>query len=307
MNVSQRQMQAFLDIARLRSFTRAAERLHITQSGLSAMMRDLESQMNCRLFDRTTRSVSLTAEGSQLVPVASRILAELDSVSDAITQISTRARKILTVGVTPVIAASLMPAACAAFARQYPEISLRVRDISRQKVEDGVASGALDAGFGAFFKAASGIARVPLGEFSLAYVTRAPAGKPGAVGHTRWSELRDKPLVGLPRDNPVQEMIEEQLRRIDRGDEDRPVYENFQTVLAMVEADFGVAVLPSFIAPACRRYQVQFSILVDPVVSLSFYQITKKGRPDAEGIEALAAAVQAGLQVQAGADDEKPR
>ena len=106
MNVSQRQMQAFLDIARLRSFTRAAERLHITQSGLSAMMRDLESQMNCRLFDRTTRSVSLTAEGLQLVPVASRILAELDSVSDAITQISTRARKIWTVGVAPVIAAN---------------------------------------------------------------------------------------------------------------------------------------------------------------------------------------------------------
>lgn len=293
-------MQAFLDIARLRSFTRAAERLHITQSGLSAMMRDLESQMNCRLFDRTTRSVSLTAEGLQLVPVASRIIAELDSVSNAITLISTRARKILTVGVTPVIAASLMPAACVAFNCQHPEINLRLRDVSRQKVEDGVASGVLDAGFGAFFKAASGIARVPLAEFALAFVTPAPAGTPGAVGRTRWADLSDKPLVGLPRDNPVQELIEEQLRRIGRGDQDRPVYENFQTVLAMVEAGFGVAVLPSFIAPACRRYQVQFSILVEPVVSLSFYQITKKGRPEADGTATLAAAVQAGFDMKAG-------
>ncbi len=293
-------MQAFLDIARLRSFTRAAERLHITQSGLSAMMRDLESQLNCRLFDRTTRSVSLTAEGLQLVPVASRIIAELDTVSNAITLISTRARKILTVGVTPVIAASLMPAACAAFSRQHPEINLRVRDVNRQKVEDGVASGVLDAGFGAFFKAASGIARVPLAEFALAFVTPASTGTPGAVGRTRWADLSDKPLIGLPRDNPVQEMIEEQLRRIGRGDEDRPVYENFQTVLAMVEAGFGVAVMPSFIAPACKHYQVQFSILVEPVASVSFYQITKKGRPEADGTATLAAAVKAGFGMKAG-------
>ena len=300
MNVSQRQMQAFLDIARLGSFTRAAERLHITQSGLSAMMRDLEADMNCRLFDRTTRSVSLTSEGLQLVPVATRILAELDAVSDAISEIATRARKILTVGTTPVIASSIMPAAAEAFSRAHPQISLRIRDTSRQNIEEGVASGALDAGFGAFFKASSGIARVALGEFALAYVTQAPVGKAGKPGRTLWAELADKPLIGLPRDNPVQEMIEEQLRKIGRGDEERPVYENFQTMLAMVEAGFGVAVLPSFIAPACRRYGVRFSILAEPVVSLSFYQITKKGRPVADGTATLAAAMQAGFEAQDG-------
>lgn len=64
-------------------------------------------------------------------------------------------------------------------------------------------------------------------------------------GKVKWSALHDKPLVGLPPDNPVQELIEEHLRRIGRGDEERPVYENFQTLLAMVEAGFGVTILPS--------------------------------------------------------------
>jgi DNA-binding transcriptional LysR family regulator len=291
-------MQAFLTIARLTSFTRAAERLHITQSGLSAMMRDLEEQLRCRLFDRTTRSVSLTTEGQHLVPVAIRIVAELDSISDAINQISNRAQRTLTVGVTPIIAACVMPAAITAFNREHPQINVRIRDINRHAIQDGVANGELDAGFGAFFNAQSGIERTPLAAFVLAYVSplekMAKANKRRtAFGKTGWSALRDKPLIGLPSNNPVQELIEEQLRIIGRGDEDRPVYENFQTLLAMVEAGFGVTVLPSFIAPACQRYRVQLSLLMEPSVSLSFYEITKKGRLRPEALSALAATVRA--------------
>jgi DNA-binding transcriptional LysR family regulator len=303
MNLSQRQLQAFLEVARLGSFTRAAERLHITQSGLSAMTRDLEAQLHCRLFDRTTRSVVLTAAGVQLVPVAARVLAELTSVSDSINQISTKARQTLTIGATPLIAASVMPAACEAFSRAYPEINLRVRDLGRQQIQDSVAGGVIDVGFGAFFKPASGIERIALADFPLAYLSpmssiASAKNRSTRVKRTKWSELRNKPLIGLPPENPVQQLIEEHLKRIGRADEERPVYENFQTVLAMVESGFGVAVLPSFVAPACRRYKVQMSVLVEPLVPLSFYQITKKGRITADGTAALASALKAVFQAQ---------
>jgi DNA-binding transcriptional LysR family regulator len=162
-----------------------------------------------------------------------------------------------------------MPAAITAFNREHPQINVHIRDINRQAVQDGVANGELDAGFGAFFKTQSGIERTPLAAFGLAYVSpvekKANANHRGtAFGTTRWSALHNKPLIGLPSNNPVQELIEEQLRIIGRGDEDRPVYENFQTLLAMVEAGFGVTVLPSFIAPACQRYRVQLSLLIEP-------------------------------------------
>lgn len=296
MNVTQRQMQAFLAIARLTSFTRAAERLHITQSGLSAMMRDLEDQLKCRLFDRTTRSVSLTAEGLQLVPVASRIVAELESVSDAINRTSSRAQRTLTVGVTPIIASGVMPAAAKVFSRKHPQINLRIKDISRQAIQEGVANGVLDAGYGAFFKATSGIERKALASFALTYVSpleknKKVTNRSARFGSVMWTSLHDKALIGLPSDNPVQEVIEEYLRKIGRGDEDRPVYENFQTLLAMVEAGFGVAVLPSFIAPACVRYRVQLSTLTEPVAKLSYYEITKKGRLRPEPLSTLAAAM----------------
>jgi DNA-binding transcriptional LysR family regulator len=298
-------MQAFLAIARLASFTRAAERLHITQSGLSAMMRDLEAQLRCRLFDRTTRSVSLTPEGQQLVPVASRIVADLASVSDAIGQISSNAQQTLTVGATPIIAAGLMPMAAKEFSREHPQVRLKIRDISRQAIQEGVANGMLDAGYGAFFKETSGIARKPLAAFALAYVSplekkARTARRNTGPAQTSWASLQDQPLIGLPPDNPVQELIEEQLRKIGRGDEERPVYENFQTLLAMVEAGFGAAVLPSFIAPASQRYRVQISVLTEPVVTLNFYEITRKGRLRPEALSSLANSVRAQFEPEPG-------
>src|SRR3546814_2043466 len=72
MNFSFRQMRAFLAVARHASLTKAAEQLHISQAGLSAMVRDLETQLDCRLFERTTRAVRLTAAGQSLLPVAQR-------------------------------------------------------------------------------------------------------------------------------------------------------------------------------------------------------------------------------------------
>ena len=65
MNITLRPLKAFTQTARLGSFTRAAEQMHITQAGLSIMMRELETQMGCRLFDRTTRLLSLTAAGEK--------------------------------------------------------------------------------------------------------------------------------------------------------------------------------------------------------------------------------------------------
>jgi len=81
MNISRRQLEAFLAVARLSGFTRAAERLHLTQSAVSLLVRELESQLSVRLFDRTTRAVQLTDAGRELYPFAEKALAELQAGS----------------------------------------------------------------------------------------------------------------------------------------------------------------------------------------------------------------------------------
>lgn len=74
MNVSSRQLLAFLEICRLQSFARAAESIPMSPSGVSMLVKDLEGQVGARLFDRTTRAVALTEAGRRLQPVAERIV-----------------------------------------------------------------------------------------------------------------------------------------------------------------------------------------------------------------------------------------
>lgn len=298
MNLTQRQLQAFLHIARLSSFTRAAEVLHITQSGLSALIRDMEAQMSCRLFDRTTRSVSLTEAGIRLLPVATSVVAELESVSDELKELSTQAKRILRVAATPLIAASILPEARAAFQQKRPEITLQVRDVDRSRIQDEVERGLIDVGFGIFFKPASGIERVQLTSFPLVFITAADKEFQDITEKMTWKQLGDAPLVSLPPDNPVQQLIEDHLRKVGRADEDRPVHENLLTILAMVEAGYGCAILPAFVANACRRYRVALSVLVRPTVPIDYFQITRKGRGSIYGAQDLAAAIKNVLDSQ---------
>ena len=309
MNLTQRQMQAFLAVARLRHFTRAAEQLHITQAGLSAMMKDLEVQLDCRLFDRTTRSVALTEEGQQLVPVATRLLSELQAVRDAIHQVSSRASSLLTIGVTPTIATSVMPMAAQAFARLHPDILLRVRDIDRQAIQDGVSAGALDVGFGAFFKPASGIERRPIAVFGLLQVSACEAGvtAKSRSSKLRWIDLGEEPLLALPQHNPIQVVIDEQLHRIGLGGRQRMEFENIQTLLGMAEAGLGSAILPSFVLAAARRYTLSTQLLVEPEVPVSYFQITRKGRPVAPAVADLASILHTAFDGNAGSPTRRSR
>ena len=171
MNISFRQIKAFLQVARLGNFTRAAEKMHVTQAGLSIMMRELEIQLNCRLFDRTTRIVSLTAAGEQFLPVATRMVAELEASAEQLGEMANKARQMLHVGVTPLISSNVLPQAWQSFRAKHPEVKVKVVDTDPLQVQALVEAGELDFGLGAFFKPAAGIEMVPLFEYQLMWIT----------------------------------------------------------------------------------------------------------------------------------------
>src|SRR5690606_17075694 len=126
MNVSYRQLKAFLKAAQLLNFTRASQELHLTQAGLSFMMRELESQLDCRLFDRTTRQVSLTAAGEYFLPIARGIVESMDGAAEHLAHLTAEAKNKLVIGVTPLVSANVVPAACAALAVSPPEAKINV-------------------------------------------------------------------------------------------------------------------------------------------------------------------------------------
>src|SRR3954447_14654231 len=93
-----RQLRAFVLAAQHQNFTRAAEALFITPSGLSVLIRELENQLGFRLFDRTTRHVELTTHGGKLLAAARRSVEELDSAVSDIAQTAREASQSFSVG-----------------------------------------------------------------------------------------------------------------------------------------------------------------------------------------------------------------
>ncbi len=284
MNVSTRQLQVFLAIARLGSFTRAAEEVFVTQAGLSLMLKDLESQVGARLFDRTTRSVRLTPAGESLLPTVRRMMADWESATSNLGRLTAESEQRVSLAATPLIASSVLPLWLQAFHDQHPGVRISVSDLDRRHIPSGIEAGEFDVGLGAFFRPASGIERQLLARFDMMLVK--PKSK-DAMHRVRglergqkvkWMALEGQELVVLPNDNPIQKLVDAQMRSLQISTRRTAALQNIQAIISMVEAGHGVAVLPGFVVPACARYEVEVHTLVKPSVPVEFYAVSMKGR-----------------------------
>ena len=108
LNFNLQQMRAFVAIGRLASFTQAAALMHTTQPTLSARIRELETALDVRLFDRSTRSVRLTQAGEDLLPIVEQVLADLGSVVEQARDVAARKTGRVTLAALPSVASGLM-------------------------------------------------------------------------------------------------------------------------------------------------------------------------------------------------------
>ena len=247
----------------------------------------MERQLGVRLVDRTTRAVQPTAAGRRLAPVVERVLLELDGAMQEIGGLADAARRSLRIAATPLVSSQLLPKLLALFRESHPHIQVRLLDAGLGEVERAVLADEADLGLGFFFKASPGLARAPVGNFNFMRVTPG-TGTPRAVGRVPWTSLRSAQLIGLPPDNPIQKSINAQLGKLGISVDDLQSVSFFSTLISMVEAGFGTAVMPTFALAACRRHDVHADILVAPKSSLPFYKVTKRGVCDSEAIDAFA-------------------
>lgn len=277
MNITSRQLKAFLLTARHQSFSRAAEQLFITQSGMSVLIRELEEQLGFRLFDRTTRRVTLTEFGNRFLPIADRSLVELEAAAQNIGRSASAASRRLVIGALPLIAGRLLPAAISEFGRRDPGLDIVLHDGDRNRLLGMVSTGEVDAALGFFLEPVPGLRRVPLHRFSLMAI-QAEANALRMARPLNWTDVARARLIGAPSENPVQHLVERTLHRFGRREPPEMVFNYFETIIATVAAGAGVAVVPSFTLPACRDYKLATWPLCDPVVPVELYEVADRGR-----------------------------
>lgn len=276
-NYTSRQLRAFLLVAQLKSFSRAAGALFITPSGLSVLIRGLETQLGVRLFERTTRHVALTTPGMELLAVAQRNLEELDSVMSRIGRAAGATVVSLSIGAGPLLMTSILAPAIKEFRSRRPEVRFQLFDGAASDTVQKVESGELDMGFGVFFKYLSGVRRTALFRFPLALIRadKDPLFRPAT---TAWSALKGAQLISQPRSLPLQQFIDKHLVRAGVVYQPTLVVNYINTQIAMVEIGEGMAIIPSFGQLACRDRRVVMSRLVNPVVHVDICQVRRAGR-----------------------------
>jgi DNA-binding transcriptional LysR family regulator len=286
MNITIRQIQCFLHVAALGSFTRAAEKMHTMQPALSQQVRDLETELGIRLFDRTTRRVELTEGGAEFRNIAAKIIEDLESAARNAHELADRKRGRVIVAAPPLLAAAVVPRAIADFREKFPGLEVRLIDARTEQIVEYVRSGQVDCGLGTFHAGEEGISSTVLARDSLMVFSAAshPLARRQAVN---WRELDGLPLITLTRDSGIRILVEvgfeaAQIRLV-------PAYEVAQitTALAMVEAQLGVAVLPTYAWAGARALNISAAAL-EPAIARDIAMITRTGRSIPPAVSAFA-------------------
>lgn len=294
-NVTLRQLQAFRMVADLGSFSAAAERLHLSQPALSAAIRKLEEMLNARLFDRTTRQVLLTAEGEELLRLATRLTDEFEAVSSDLQDYLARRRGRLVVAALPSLAAITLPPALAGLKRHHPGIDVVIRDTLHDQIQDLVESGAADFGLTVAPAKSKDFTFQPLIVDRFVMVCRPdhPLANRRAVS---WDRMVRFPIIAMARTSSVRQHIDAACAAA--GIEPQGLYdpEHLATVGALIREGLGIAALPSLTTPLLRFADLVEVPIKDPVVRRTMGIIQRRNRTASIAARTLIALLQEQLQ-----------
>ena len=245
-NVSLKQILAFLSVANTENFTTSAEALCTTQSAVSNLIKELERELDLRLFERTTRTVRLTDAGREFYGSAHRVYAEFQAAMAKAKSLAERKRGKVTIAASPLMASLVLPEALAEFRALYPEINVVLRDAAFDQVRRLVLDGEAEFGFGLAPDPDSGLVGEVLmsGPLNLIF----PAGHPlEEIADLTWHDIAKHPFIALTSDNGTRQTAEQCAREV--GVILSPAYEVsfIWTAISMVDAGLGVCVVPCYV------------------------------------------------------------
>jgi DNA-binding transcriptional LysR family regulator len=275
MNVTLRQLRAFVAVARSGSFTLAAENLFVTQSALSGLVRELEQSLGLRLIDRSTRRIHLSDVGRDLFPLVEKILNDLDGVLNEVVNLKSLKTGTVRVAAPQLMCCTLLPEVIAAFAAQHPGIRISLVDSPVENVAARVLSGEVDLGIGPERDPNPHVEATTL--FELPFMAVMPAGHELARrASVKWSDLAGFPLISLG--GPFAERLAADLHAAARDLTVEAKVSFMSTALSMVSAGMGITVCIPYAASLVRLYSLVMRPLIDPVVTRRFFVLGRSDR-----------------------------
>lgn len=280
-----RQLEHFVAVAKHLSFTRAASAVSVVQSSLSSSIGKLEHELGSLLFERTTRTVSLTSAGWALLPVAQRILMEVHTAHEAVANVNGVLRGRLAVGTIQLLTWVDLPLSLSRFHQAHPGVEITLREAPVDELLKEILAGELD----------------------LAYIARDQSKLPDSLTVlTTWDE---ELVIIAPRDHPLarQEKVvlstlgEESFVDFQAGSGLQRVIEGLceqahlerritlsvtqlDLLISLVRQGLGIAIIP---APIAERTELATIRVADQVAHRTLALVTRAPRPSHQAALAL--------------------
>lgn len=257
METNIQKMQVLLETVRAGSFTRAAERLNYSQSGVSRMVGDLEADWGFKVLDRSREGVVLSADGQQIMPAVEALCEEFGRLQRRVDEMCGLMRGKICIGTFSSVATHVLPSVIARFRADHPGVDYELLMGDYSEIEQWVAQGRCDLGFIPREPRAGGVTSRSLVQDELMAVVSAS------------SLLAERDAISLA------DMAAEQFILLERGSDDEitPLFRRAglsvnsklstwddYAIMAMVEDDLGVSILPALILRRC-----QFDVAVRPL------------------------------------------
>jgi len=279
MNITLKQIRAFLAVAQVKSFAQACELLHISQPALSITIKNLEETIGGKLLTRSTRSLVLTPEGENFLPVAKRLLGDFDNAFIELNESFTLKRGSLSFAAMPSFASTLLSKQILNFNIQYPEIKVKVEDVIAEDAVAMVRSGKVE--FAISFDPGSSedlnfetlftdkfIAVFPNSHELSSFINEDTT--------PNWGQLSRYPFITLQRPSSIRLLLDDTLAK--QGIYLDVAFEANQlaTVVQMVANNLGISVIPSLYKQQLSALELNHCEIDDPSISRRVGIISKR-------------------------------
>ena len=277
MNVTLRQLRAFLAVHQEGSFTKAAENLHLTQSALSSIIKELELNLELGLFDRSTRKLETSEAGRNILPAVIRMLDEMDALTNEVRGLKKLHYGKVRIAVVQQLASAELPRIIALYSKMFPQVEVSLIDCGVESVQEIVNLGEADIGIGPERKLLSNLNKQLI--FSHPFHLALPPDHPIAQEtNIRWQDLASLDLITLR--GSFTELIIDNLLREPSEYVISPKHQvNFMsTALSMVANGLGVTICLPYAIESVKQNGLVIIPICDPIIYRNFYLYSCKNR-----------------------------
>ena len=275
MNITLKQIRAFLAIAQVKSFAEACELLHISQPALSVTIKNLEATIGGQLFARSTRALALSPEGELFLPVAKRLLTDFDNALVELHESFALKRGNLSFAAMPSFASTLLPKQLVDFNNQYPAVKVKVHDVIAEDAVAMVRSGKVE--FAISFDPGNSDDLNFETLFTDKFIAVFPQSHPLAnTKNIQWQQLSQYPFITLQRPSSIRLLLDDTLAKEGIFLDITFEANQLATVVQMVANDLGISVIPSLYQQQLSALKLNYCQINEPVISRRVGIISKR-------------------------------